>query len=90
MYNNYYIKDIESTIYNFLSIFQTDISFLYHMFSIWVLTERFFRLFSGIEYVIGVAGSKVELPCHMNSPQQKDKVTVALWFKEGNRHPLYR
>ncbi|XP_068207356.1 protein turtle-like [Palaemon carinicauda] len=43
----------------------------------------------GSEYVVGVAGSRVELPCHLFTDQIEDKAILALWYIQGKRLPVY-
>ncbi|XP_042212860.1 protein turtle homolog A-like [Homarus americanus] len=43
----------------------------------------------GTEYVVGVAGGRAELPCHMHTDEPRDRATLALWYLQGNRLPVY-
>ncbi|XP_068207588.1 uncharacterized protein [Palaemon carinicauda] len=43
----------------------------------------------GTEYVVGVAGSRAELPCHLLTDQIEDKAILALWYIQGKRLPVY-
>ncbi|XP_066954355.1 protein turtle-like isoform X2 [Macrobrachium rosenbergii] len=43
----------------------------------------------GTEYVVGVAGSRAELPCHLLTEQLEDRAILALWYIQGQRLPVY-
>ena len=51
-----------------------------------------FFLFSstGVQFVIGVTGKSIEMPCHMTTEDVNDRPILALWYKQGRRLPIYR
>ncbi|XP_076047885.1 neural cell adhesion molecule 2-like isoform X2 [Oratosquilla oratoria] len=43
----------------------------------------------GTHMVVGVAGQVTELPCPLQADTPKDRAILALWYREGQRLPVY-